>query len=269
MKGGEVALPREDLFSKEACGIAGRGAMLWTYTGSETWQSAMLPAVTEGELLDALSQLSRNTPHYFAAANAHHPAIAPLSFGALCTARIVTCRGFDTTPESFAQYFECRSRVGLSMLLTGWLGQRGRQRWHWAGRLEEPSRRYAPSRVSSRHWSSHYRNATALLERSQTKWWWLSMRCIRQFPSIRWDVAITPERPVMIEANAGRASGWSNTRRPAVRTHSLDRELPRLGPSRRAPRQQSRLAHSTRETDADCPIEWSTVLLAAPFTKAR
>jgi hypothetical protein len=204
VKGGQVALPREDLFSKEACGIAGRGAMPWAYTGRGTWQSGDGPPMSEDEVRDALSQLSRNAPIILQPRLRNHPAIAPLSLGALCTARIMTCRGYDSTPEVMGSLFRAPvenrsvdnySQGGLASGIdpAGVLGPAVSKK------LPDGMRRVDRHPVTG-----------ARIAGLQLPFWHEAKQMAMaahtlypQFPSIGWDVAITAEGPVMIEANAG------------------------------------------------------------------
>jgi hypothetical protein len=204
MKGGQARLPRQDLFSKEACGLAGRGAMLWVYTGSDTWQADDGPAVSEGDLLAVLSQRSRTTPIILQPRLRNHPSIAALSSGALCTARVVTCRGYDTAPEVIRSVFrmplDSRSVDNYSQggLASG-VDSDGVLGTAVPKNLPGGMRRVASHPVTGTRIAGmrlpFWREATQMVVAVHALY--------PQFPSIGWDVAITADGPVMIEANAG------------------------------------------------------------------
>ena len=73
------------------------------------------PAVTERELLEALSQLSRNTRDYFAAEDRQtiQPSHHCRSECVVHRPRIVTCRGYDTTPEVIRAVFRMPARESV------------------------------------------------------------------------------------------------------------------------------------------------------------
>jgi hypothetical protein len=205
VKGGQAAgLPRQDLFSKEACGLAGRGAMLWTYTGRDSWQADNGPPVSEGELLDVLSQRSRHTPIILQPRLRNHPDIAPLSSGALCTARVVTCREYDTPPEvirsAFRMPLESRSVDNYSQggLASG-VDSDGVLGPAVSKNLPGGMRRVAAHPVTGARIAGmrlpFWREAKELVAAVHALY--------PQFPTVGWDVAITAAGPVMIEANAG------------------------------------------------------------------
>ena len=61
--------------------------------------------MSEGELLAHLSALSQATPIVLQPKVRDHPITAQLSFGALCTVRVVTCRPPGGPPGVIASLF--------------------------------------------------------------------------------------------------------------------------------------------------------------------
>ena len=81
-----------DLFVKPAVGRRGEGAMLWRKLPEGTYQDQHGTTLRWEELLAYLIQIGRHKAYVLQPRLRNHSAIASLSDGALCTARIVTGR---------------------------------------------------------------------------------------------------------------------------------------------------------------------------------
>jgi hypothetical protein len=162
------------------------------------------PQLSEDELLDALSKQSRSAPIILQPRLRNHPTIAPLSSTALCTARIMTCRGYDSMPEVMGSLFrapvESRSVDNYSQggLASG-VDTDGVLGPAVCKQLPNGMRRVDVHPVTG-----------ARITGMQLPFWHEAKELVvaahllyPQFPSIGWDVAITAEGPIMIEANAG------------------------------------------------------------------
>ena len=93
-------LPWRDLFSKPANGSAGRGARRWRHLGDGRWDGGDGSPVDAAGVHAALARQSlADGPVLLQPCGRNHPALAPLSDGALCTVRVMTVRLPDAPPE--------------------------------------------------------------------------------------------------------------------------------------------------------------------------
>jgi len=202
--GDRTVLPRQDLFSKQALGHAGRGAMLWIYTGSESWQADSEAALSEGDLFRSLRESSRTAPLILQPRIRNHPAVEPLSSGALCTARIITCRRYDHAPEIVESIFRMPvahafvdnyTQGGLACRVDadGVLGPAVSKKLPAAMRRIEHHPISGVRIVGMRlpFWSEAKQMVLA------------AHKLYPEVPSVGWDVAIATEGVILIEANSG------------------------------------------------------------------
>jgi hypothetical protein len=201
--GDAVLLPRNDVFSKEALGERGEGATLWTYVSADdAWRAGDGPLMKDAELVAYLAKCSAGKAIILQPGIVNHPALARLSSGALCTVRMMTCRSFSGAPELLASLFRMPvahpsvdnySQGGLASPVNanGTLGAAV------AKRLPE-----AMVRVEQHPLTRHRIVGT------QVPFWDEAVKLVLtahaafpQYPSIGWDVAITPNGATLIEAN--------------------------------------------------------------------
>lgn len=200
-----VVLPQRDLFSKPAGSLEGKGAGRWIWQQSGHYVGENGQILTADELLGHLGTLSRSEPYILQERLTNHPTIAALGPRALCTARIVTCRGINRSPEHLVSIFRLPAATAAAAAdnfaaggfaspidpATGTLGNAVRKDLRYAAIdfLEYPGSRQPFTGVHLPHWM-------AALEVCLQ-----AHRFFSDFPSVGWDVAITPDGPVLIEGN--------------------------------------------------------------------
>jgi len=198
------SLPAVDLFAKEAHAMCGQGAMSWSWNGAHWIDHESGAAFDAKSLLERLVELSRNAPYVLQRRLSNHRALLELSPVGLCTVRVVTIRsraGGDPRillcafriPRSgdIADNF---ARGGLACTIdvdTGTLGIAVLKDLHHA-HLDLHSIPETGAKVSGRVLPS-WDAVKALAVRAHD--------CFPQFPSIGWDIAITDQGPVVLEAN--------------------------------------------------------------------
>jgi hypothetical protein len=213
LKAGKLRVPRarraqlfsQDLFVKPSRGRGGEGAGLWQRSADGYRLQDGAPLSPE-QLVKHLAKVSKRTTLLVQPRARNHPALADLSNGALCTARIVTMRTETGGHEAVCALF--RMAVGDNRLVdnfhaggiaapidvaTGTLGAatdwglRPRHGWKTqhpdtGGRIEG---RILPLWAETR----------ALAERAHTAF---DDRHI-----VGWDMAILADGPAIVEANGG------------------------------------------------------------------
>ena len=188
-----------DLFLKPSIGARGEGAQRWQLTG-ERYQASQGDSFAQSELTARLAKLSQTQAYLVQPCLANHPAIAELSPGALATVRFVTGRTPDGTIELIAATFKMAWRPsiinthGLNSPVDLTTGQLGR------------AYRYHPICTG---FAQHPITAAPLVERRLPDWsaaLALAQQAHRHFPAyvfLGWDVALTPQGPLLLEGNAG------------------------------------------------------------------
>ena len=202
--GDDALLPRNDLFSKEARGLRGEGATLWMYvSGEDAWRAADGPLMKDAELVVYLGKCSEGKALILQPRILNHPALTTLSSGALCTVRMMTCRTFSGGPGLLASVLRMPvehpsvdnyAQGGLASPVdaNGILGPAVTKR------LPE-----ATVRVEQHPWTGHRIVGTQLpFWDDAVKLALAAHAAFPQYPSIGWGVAIAPNGPTLIEANA-------------------------------------------------------------------
>lgn len=204
--GGErVNLPPRDLFSKPADSLEGKGAARWIWQETHHYRGDDGQMLTEQDLLAHLEACSRSGPYILQERSTNHPAIAALGPNALCTARIVTCLGIDGSPEHVVSIFRMPAATldaaadnfaagGFASPIdhvTGTLGNAVRKDLRGAAVdcLEYPGSKQPFINFRLPYWNA----ALELCLQAH--------RIFSEFPSVGWDVAITPGGPVLVEGN--------------------------------------------------------------------
>lgn len=101
-------LPDVDLFVKPLDGCGGKGAERWDHHGGLYFhRGAML---TRSQLVERLIRQGRDRPLIVQRRVINHPALGPVSNGALSTIRLLTCLDQQGTPEIIGA--ACRMAVG-------------------------------------------------------------------------------------------------------------------------------------------------------------
>lgn len=204
--GGEVILPRYDLFSKPAASLCGEGVARWVWQESGHFRGEQAQMLSADELCGHLRALSHSEGSYLLQPRlTNHPAIASLSPGALCTARIVTCREVDGQPEHMLSVFrmppESDDAPADNFALGGFAspidGATGSLRDAVRKDLRYAAVDYPESLHSGRPFASY----------RLPQWDSALELCLRahgvfsEFPSVGWDVAFTPAGPLLLEGN--------------------------------------------------------------------
>lgn len=199
----ETSLPPVDLFVKEAASMWGAGATTWTWDGQGHWTS-------EGRALDApslLSQLaarSREAPLLLQRRLSNHPDLIDFGPHGLCTVRVVTLRPpAAAVPEVLMAAFRMPvdgdiadnfARGGLACavdLRDGILGPAARKKLRLA-HLDFERHPDTGAQIPG-HRLPLWQDVMALALRAHA--------AFAQFPSVGWDIAITPDGPVLLEGN--------------------------------------------------------------------
>lgn len=199
-----AALPRCDLFVKEAAGSGGAGAARWDYDGVSRWVGEARQVLDERGLLEHLCRLSSSARLIIQRRVENHPEVGALGPAGLCTVRVVTlrdpCLGHIRvllasfrmpTGGDVADNFG-RGGLGCSVdLTTGELG---------------PATYKSPALA---HADLHAHPDTGARIAGRRLPFWdevialalCAHRTLPQFPSVGWDVAISPAGPILLEGN--------------------------------------------------------------------
>lgn len=203
--GGEVSLPRGDLFSKPADSLCGEGVARWIWQESGHYRGEEGQMLTASELCDQLKALSHSSPYLLQQRLTNHPAIASLGPGVLCTARIVTCRERHGQPEHMLSVFRMPSASDVDPADNFSRGGFASPIDEATGALRDAVRKELHYAAVDYHESPHSERAFASY---RLPYWPAALDlCLRahnvflEFPSVGWDVAITPDGPVLLEGN--------------------------------------------------------------------
>ncbi|GAF67740.1 unnamed protein product, partial [marine sediment metagenome] len=249
--GGHESLPEADLFVKPLNARGGIGGERWDWIGDERYRSCAGEERTRAELLHRLAERSRKKPLLVQLRLHNHPDVAEISAGALSTSRLMTVLNENGEYESALAVFRTsadpRSPIdnyhahGLVMavdLATGELGRASGGGTLGIPKVSEMIRRdthpVTGARITGRRlpfWSE----AKALAEQAHA--------AVPGLPIVGWDIAFTPDGPVIVEGNSG----------PDVDVMQVAPEQP-LGETRVA----AALAHLVRRAEAELhrtPVE--------------
>ena len=196
-------LPDCDLFVKPLMGCGGRGAERWDLVGRRTWSNDEL-TLDDRQLLERLR--SKGYPLLVQRRVGPHPALEPLTSGAVPTVRALTVLDERGRPEIVAASF--RMSMGenrtVDNIHAGGLACRVSLT---DGRLGLASDLGSDARLG---WHRHHPTTYARIEGVALPCWdevkALAARAHRTFDGrimIGWDIAITADGPVIIEGNRG------------------------------------------------------------------
>lgn len=196
-------LPDQDLFIKPLHGKGGRGAERWTSAGNDRFKSGEAE-LNARELREHILGLSRYAPVIIQPRLVNHESLAGLNCGALTTVRVLTCLNSAGQPEvigaalrmavqanSVVDNFHVGGIAAAIDIETGELGP--------ATDLGKDARLGWLDR--------HPVTGTGIAGRKLA--WWGSLRSLaldahRAFNDrlfVGWDIAMTPDQPVIVEAN--------------------------------------------------------------------
>lgn len=200
-----IILPPCDLFSKPADALEGKGVARWIWDKSGHYRGEGGKTLTEDELLGQLATLSRSGPFVLQERLTNHPAIAALGPRALCTARIVTCQVAGGPPEHLVSIFRMPAATAKSVADNFAAGGFASPIDHATGTLGNAVRKDLRSAADDYF---VYPGSTMALKAFRLPHWHAALelclqahRVFSQFPSVGWDVAITPDGPVLVEGN--------------------------------------------------------------------
>jgi hypothetical protein len=196
-------LPRCDLFVKEAASLCGRGAARWDFDGVGRWRGEGGRLADERQLIDRLCDLSRSKPLLLQRRVENHPQLRALGPAGLCTVRVVTSHEPGGAIRVLVTAFRMPTgnevadnfaRGGLASPLDMTTGELG------PATYKDPA---------AAHFDVHQHPDTgAAIAGTRLPLWdeviALALRAhqsFADFPSVGWDVAISPAGPVLLEGN--------------------------------------------------------------------
>lgn len=194
------ALPLRDLFLKRNDGICGKGAECWVYSPSDASWSHGGASLRGAELIEHCRERARSHSRILQVRLRNHPDVAPLSRAALCTLRMVTYK----LPGERSRYFRTCLRmphgdevvdnftpggVAAAVLPSGELGRGARPF------VSEPVDVHPDTggRITGRV-IPHWEDAQQIVLTAHDAFDLDGM--------IGWDVAITPDGPLLLEGNS-------------------------------------------------------------------
>lgn len=203
--GDDEDLPAVDLFLKPVAGKGGGGAERWHYRGQMRYRNTKGDELDGHALLAHVQELSRSEPYLVQPALRNHADLSDLTGGALCTARILTCRTqtgvYEATNAAFRMPSDAASAVdnfhagGVASAVdirTGELGlatDLGTEGSRWHERHPITNGQIAARRLPM------WRDAMELVEGAH--------RVFDDYVLIGWDVAFLDDGPVLVEGNRG------------------------------------------------------------------
>jgi putative polysaccharide biosynthesis protein len=199
-------LPACDLFVKPTDARGGCGAERWDFAGEGTYRSIAGETLTAAELLDRWREQSRTTPLLVQRRLRNHPDVADLSNGALCTVRIMTFLDEQGEPEVVAAAL--RMAIGRNVTIDNiHAGGIAVEVDIETGELSRASDLGDDVRLG---WLDTHPDTGAPIAGRRLAGWSearaLALRAHRDFSDrtvVGWDIALTPEGPVVIEGNSG------------------------------------------------------------------
>jgi hypothetical protein len=205
-RGGELdglaELPERDLFIKPLHGKGGRGAERWIWTG-ERFRFSPNPDLTAAELRAHILRQSRKQPLIIQPRLVNHASLDDLNCGALATARVLTC--LDPAGEPHVIGVALRMALRTSSVVDNFHGG------GIASTIDVDTGELGPATnlgKSGMGWLDSHPATGARIAGRKLDWWpemkALALDAHRAFSDrlfIGWDIAMTPDGPVIIEAN--------------------------------------------------------------------
>lgn len=192
-----------DLFVKPVFGRGGRGAERWDFVDG-SYRSPAGEKLNLDELLDRLVERSRDVPLLVQRRLSNHKALEPLNNGALSTVRILTCLNESGEPEVIGAAM--RMAIGSNRVVDNLhAGGIAAAVDLGTGALGPASNLGADCRLG---WLDRHPDSRAPIEGTRLPMWKevreFAIRTHRAFDDrllVGWDIAITPDGPVLVEGN--------------------------------------------------------------------
>ena len=193
---------RVDLFVKPVKGKGGRGAQRWDYIGEDRYRDPAGIVMTAPQLVEFLLAKSAKRKLLVQPRMVNHPELAPISNGALSTVRVLTCLDERGKPEAISAML--RMAIGENRVVDN---------AHKGGiaaaiDLETGILAEASDFGAAANWLVRHPTSGATIAGMQLPYWDRLRPFVEHAHStvpdrmlIGWDVAITPDGLVLIEAN--------------------------------------------------------------------
>lgn len=206
---GEIAarFPSSDLFAKPTRLTWGVGAVRWIHAGGGEWMAADGSRVDAGGIVAHLCEASRRDPFILQPALRSHPSLAALAPHALCTLRCITFLDASGAPRLIGAALRLPvggmivDNVSSGGMFAGVDADSGRLT---RGFRVRPDRLFEPVATGP--------DGSTRLEGFPVQQWpaaralaLAAQRAAAPLPSVGWDIGLTGDGPVLVEANIG----WS------------------------------------------------------------
>ena len=195
-----------DLFVKPVVGKGGRGGQRWDLVGPDAYRNAQGLVLSQDELFDRWLKKSVRKPLLVQPRIVNHADLRLLNNGALSTVRVLTCLDECDRPELVGAIM--RMAIGSNTVVDnahagGIAAAVGLE----TGRLGVASNLGTSSGVG---WVERHPTSGAQIEGVKLPHWQSLRTLVEQAHStiqgavlLGWDVAITPDGPLLVEANGG------------------------------------------------------------------
>ena len=203
---GASELPAADLFVKPVHGRGGRGAERWDYTGDGTYKFNGYRPFTADQFIERLQRMSQSQPFLVQERALNHPAMRDLSNGALSTVRLLSCLDEGEQPEIMGAVLRIAvgDNVTVDNVHAGGL----------ASPIELNEGRLGPATdlgVDAQFgWTDRHPQTGATITGRVLPMWNDVRELVRKAHLafrdrvvIGWDIAITADRPRLVEGNSG------------------------------------------------------------------
>jgi hypothetical protein len=209
LRGGDVELRvdrrelKTDLFVKPVLGRGGRGAERWDFIDGR-YCSPTGEDVAADDLMKRLVERSRDTPLLIQKRLTNHQELEPLNNGALSTVRVLTCLNEAGEPELVGAAM--RMAIGSNRVVDNLhAGGIAASVALDNGTLGSASNLGADCRLG---WMDRHPDSGAQITGTRLPMWnevrEFAIRAHRAFDDrllVGWDIAITPDGPVLVEGN--------------------------------------------------------------------
>ncbi|MBA3668913.1 MAG: hypothetical protein H0W71_02425 [Sphingomonas sp.] len=192
-----------DLFVKPVFGRGGKGAQRWDFSGGR-YRSLSGLDLNANQLFERLESQSHKAALLIQPRLFNHPALNPLNNGALSTIRMLTCIDERGEPElvGAAMRMAIGSNRTVDNLHSGGIATAVDLD---SGRLGQASNLGAANSIG---WIDHHPDSGALIAGFPVPMWnetcAFAVATHRKFADrvlVGWDVAVTPDGPVLVEGN--------------------------------------------------------------------
>jgi hypothetical protein len=197
-------MPSRDLFSKPICGRGGRGAERWDYDRAGIYRGPAGQELDQSEFLERLAAQSVSNSRLVQPRLVNCDELSDLNNDALSTIRIVTCLDEQDRPEVVAAAM--RMAVGDNHLIDNFhAGGIATAVDIASGELGQASNMGVDARLG---WLDRHPTSGARIRGRKLPRWDDTLRLAEQAHRafgdrvvIGWDVAVTPDGPVVVEGN--------------------------------------------------------------------